>query len=97
MIWFNGFPFLDNKDEHSFGVPISHIMIQDLALIPSAGLQLQELGKYHYTILQYHALTEIPETLLKANTFQGFPIVRDLSSKQLIGFIGRSELKFAIG
>jgi len=44
MIWFNGFPFLDNKDEHAFGVPISHIMMQDLAVIPSTGLQLRELG-----------------------------------------------------
>jgi hypothetical protein len=24
MIWFNGFPFLDNKEEHVFNVPVSH-------------------------------------------------------------------------
>ncbi|CAJ2508425.1 Uu.00g134510.m01.CDS01, partial [Anthostomella pinea] len=29
MIWFSGFPFLDNKEEHSFGVPVSAVMTND--------------------------------------------------------------------
>lgn len=53
MIWFNGFPFLDNKDEHSFGVPISHIMMQDLAAIPSTGLQLHELGREGHKLIEF--------------------------------------------
>ena len=45
MIWFNGFPFLDNKEEHTFGVPVSHIMTQELSVVPATGLELKDLGK----------------------------------------------------
>jgi chloride channel 3/4/5 len=80
MIWFNGFPFLDNKEEHSFGVPVSAVMIRDLVLLPSGGLKLNEL-----------------ENILSATQFGGFPVVQDRDSKVLLGYIGRTELKYAIG
>jgi chloride channel 3/4/5 len=80
MIWFNGFPFLDNKEEHSFGVPVSHVMIRDLILVPSVGLKLDEI-----------------ESILSETEFGGFPIVQDRDSKVLLGYIGRTELKYAIG
>lgn len=37
MIWFNGFPFLDNKEEHTFGVPVSHAMTTDPVTLPATG------------------------------------------------------------
>jgi chloride channel 3/4/5 len=80
MIWFNGFPFLDNKEEHSFGVPVSAVMIRDLILLPNVGLKLDEV-----------------ETILSETDFGGFPIVQDRDSKILLGYIGRTELKYAIG
>ena len=80
MIWFNGFPFLDKKEEHSFGVPVSAVMITDLILLPSAGLKLDEI-----------------ETILSETEFGGFPIVADRDSKVLLGYIGRTELRYAIG
>jgi chloride channel 3/4/5 len=80
MIWFNGFPFLDNKDEHSFGVPVSAVMIRDLVLLPSVGLKLDEVN-----------------AILSETNFGGFPIVQDRDSKVLLGYIGRTELKYAIG
>jgi chloride channel 3/4/5 len=43
MIWFNGFPFLDNKEDHTFGVPVSHVMISAMKLLPSTGLELHEV------------------------------------------------------
>ncbi|KAG0134262.1 chloride channel [Tuber indicum] len=42
MIWFNGFPFLDNKEDHSFGVPVSHVMNQELIVLPSTGMTIRE-------------------------------------------------------
>ncbi|EMR11288.1 hypothetical protein PNEG_00316 [Pneumocystis murina B123] len=42
MIWINGFPYLDSK-EHYFGIPVEDIMTQNLIVIPSNGLSLQEL------------------------------------------------------
>lgn len=47
MIWFNGFPFLDNKEERTFGVPVSHVMNQELTVIPSAGMTLQDVGEFN--------------------------------------------------
>jgi chloride channel 3/4/5 len=79
MIWFNGFPFLDNKEEHSFGVPVSQVVTTDVTILPAEGLSLSDV-----------------ETILKDNKFQGYPIVEDRASRILIGYIGRTELRYAI-
>lgn len=79
MIWFSGFPFLDNKEEHNFGVPVSHAMIKDVTSIPTNGMTLQQI-----------------EALLAKDNYQGFPIVEDEHSKILVGYIGRTELRYAV-
>lgn len=45
MIWFNGFPFLDNKEDHHFGVPVSQVMMSDLKTLVASGLQVREVEK----------------------------------------------------
>ncbi|KAJ6444299.1 voltage gated chloride channel [Purpureocillium lavendulum] len=79
MIWFNGFPFLDNKEEHNFGVPVSHVMRTSIVSLPVNGMTLEEI-----------------EHLLADDKYQGFPIVEDANSKTLVGYIGRTELRYAI-
>ncbi|KAH8593473.1 chloride channel [Bisporella sp. PMI_857] len=79
MIWFNGFPFLDNKEEHTFGVPVSRVMTSDVTALPTTGLSMKTI-----------------ENLLREDKYQGFPIVEDRTSKILIGYIGRTELRYAI-
>ena len=79
MIWFNGFPFLDNKEEHSFGVPVSQVMTSEVTILPSSGLDLRGL-----------------ERVLASSKFQGFPVVEDRTSRTLLGYIGRTELRYAI-
>jgi chloride channel 3/4/5 len=79
MIWFNGFPFLDNKEEHSFGVPVSQVMTTSVTPLPAHGLTLSDL-----------------ERILTENKFQGYPIIEDLQKKVLVGYIGRTELRYAI-
>ena len=79
MIWFNGFPFLDNKEEHSFGVPVSQVMTSEVTILPSSGLDLRGL-----------------ERVLASSKFQGFPVVEDRTSRILLGYIGRTELRYAI-
>lgn len=79
MIWFNGFPFLDNKEEHTFGVPVSHVMIKDVTSLPSSGMSLTAL-----------------ETVLAQSKYQGFPVVEDRAMKILVGYIGRTELQYAV-
>lgn len=79
MIWFNGFPFLDNKEEHTFGVSVSKVMTEDVVSIPTSGLSVKDL-----------------ETLLRQGKYQGFPIVEDARTKILVGYIGRTELRYAI-
>ena len=79
MIWFNGFPFLDNKEEHTFGVPVSQVMTSEVVAIPTSGLTMRDV-----------------EQLLKGDRYQGFPIVEDLNSKTLVGYIGHTELSYAV-
>ncbi|KAF7947771.1 hypothetical protein EAE96_008850 [Botrytis aclada] len=79
MIWFNGFPFLDNKEEHTFGVPVSQVMTSDVVILPTNGYTMRHLEK-----------------LLLEDRYQGFPIVEDRVSKILVGYIGRTELRYAI-
>ncbi|KAL8965883.1 MAG: hypothetical protein Q9197_006279 [Variospora fuerteventurae] len=79
MIWFNGFPFLDNKEEHAFGVPVSQVMISEVTTLPSSGFTLKAV-----------------EQLLAQSKYQGFPVVEDRTSKILLGYIGRTELRYAI-
>ncbi|KKK26491.1 chloride channel protein [Aspergillus rambellii] len=79
MIWANGFPFLDNKEDHVFNVPVSHAMTNEPVSLPASDFPVREA-----------------EHLLNDNKFQGFPIVEDRSSKILVGYIGRTELRYAI-
>ncbi|CAG8970803.1 hypothetical protein HYALB_00001590 [Hymenoscyphus albidus] len=79
MIWFNGFPFLDNKEEHTFGVPVSQVMTSEVTALPTTGLTMKHI-----------------EILLKGNKYQGFPIVESRTSKVLVGYIGHTELRYAI-
>jgi chloride channel 3/4/5 len=79
MIWFNGFPFLDNKEDHNFGVPVSQVMRTSVVAVPVTGMTLAEV-----------------ERLLSDDNYQGFPIVEDMSSKILVGYIGSTELRYAI-
>lgn len=79
MIWSNGFPFLDNKEDHVFNVPVSHAMTADPVALPASDFPVREA-----------------ERLLGDNKFQGFPIVEDRTNKILVGYIGRTELRYAI-
>ncbi|KAK4986177.1 glycerol ethanol, ferric requiring protein [Elasticomyces elasticus] len=79
MIWFNGFPFLDNKEGHTFGVPVSQVMTTQLKTLPAAGLQIRDI-----------------EQILAESKYSGFPIVSDSTSRSLLGYIGRTELRYAI-
>lgn len=79
MIWFNGFPFLDNKEEHSFGVPTSQVMTSAVTVLPASGMAIKDLRK-----------------LMDDTKYSGFPIVEDMQDKTLIGYVGRTELEFAM-
>jgi chloride channel 3/4/5 len=78
-IWFNGYPFLDNKEEHTFGVPVSQVMASRVVSLPATGLEIRAV-----------------ERIMSENQYQGYPIVEDSTSKTLIGYIGRTELRYAI-
>ncbi|KAH7327963.1 voltage gated chloride channel [Stachybotrys elegans] len=79
MIWFSGFPFLDNKEEHNFGVSVSQVMRTSVTSLPVNGLVIEDV-----------------EQLLADDRYQGFPIVEDDNSKILVGYVGRTELRYAI-
>ena len=79
MIWFNGFPFLDTKEDHYFGVPVSQVMTQNPKVLNATGLSVKAALK-----------------LLDETHYSGFPIVEDTTSNILLGYIGKTELRFAL-
>lgn len=79
MIWANGLPYLDNKGDHVFNIPVSHAMTNKPIMLPVTDFPVAEAQK-----------------LLEENQIQGFPIVENLTNKTLVGFIGRTELQYAI-
>lgn len=79
VIWFNGFPFIDTKEEHHFNAPIKKAMAKKIVSFPAQGMTLQEI-----------------EAIISDNDHQGYPIIDNTDSKYLLGYIGRSELKYAI-
>ncbi|KAI5842962.1 chloride channel [Morchella snyderi] len=81
MIWFNGFPFLDNKEEHTFNVPVSHVMNTDLTTLPATGLSRANVE----AILASTEFQGFPIV-----TPQG------ALQPLLMGYINRTELRFAL-
>ncbi|GAB7343267.1 hypothetical protein MBLNU457_1323t1 [Dothideomycetes sp. NU457] len=79
MIWFNGFPFLDNKEDHTFGVPVSHVMSKDITTLTASGMEVAEV-----------------EDIMNRSAVQGYPIVEDQDRNILVGYIGRTELRYAL-
>ncbi|POS84766.1 Clc chloride channel [Erysiphe pulchra] len=79
MIWFSGFPFLDNKEDYVFDISVSQVMASNIVALPSRGLSLKDI-----------------EQLLVKDQYNGFPIIEDKRTKILVGYIGRTELQYAI-
>ncbi|KAK3109314.1 glycerol ethanol, ferric requiring protein, partial [Teratosphaeriaceae sp. CCFEE 6253] len=79
MIWFNGFPFLDNKEDHTFGVSVSQTMTTNPTALPARGLTIRDVDR-----------------ILGETKYQGFPVIDDPDSKVLLGYIGRTELRYAL-
>ncbi|KAF4125235.1 chloride channel 3/4/5 [Geosmithia morbida] len=83
MIWFSGFPFLDNKHEHNFGVSVSRVMRTSVVTLPVDGMTFRELE---------NLLSDD-----KYQGFPVIEGSADSSSKKiLVGYIGSTELRYAI-
>ncbi|KAH5283653.1 chloride channel protein [Parastagonospora nodorum] len=61
MIYLNGYPFLDSKEDHTFGVPVSQCMSTHVISLASSGLTLKHLDRI----------------LAADQSYQGYPIVDD--------------------
>jgi len=83
MIWFNGFPFLDNKEEHSFGVPVSAAMTSFVMTLPATGATLSDIER----LLASSPYQGFPIVATDA--------LRDRSNI-LVGYIGRTELRYVL-
>jgi len=83
-IQFNGYPFLDNRDDNAAlvpDVPVSQIYtrIEDLVVITATGHTIQSL-----------------EELLRQHRLRGFPVIDNPHDALLLGYISRTELAFAL-
>ncbi|KAJ2905405.1 hypothetical protein MKZ38_005503 [Zalerion maritima] len=80
MIWFSGFPYLDNKEDHNFGVPVSKVMTADVVALPATGL----------------TLAEVSSLLSSPKKYKGFPVIATDEDRILLGYVGRTELRYAL-
>ncbi|OAG04305.1 uncharacterized protein CC84DRAFT_1206025 [Paraphaeosphaeria sporulosa] len=83
-IHFNGYPFLDNRDDNSSSipdVPAAQVMtrIEDLTAITATG----------------HTVASLRQ-LLSRHRFRGFPVIDNVQDALLLGYISRTELAFAL-
>lgn len=83
-IRFNGYPFLDNKDDNSATVPdiaAAQVMtrLDDLMVINATGHTIRSLA-----------------TMLSQNPYRGFPVIDNPEDATLLGYISRTELHFAL-
>lgn len=56
MIFFNGFPFLDAKEEQNFGIDVAQIMVRELVCLPVSGMTLVEVEQ----VIAKHAYRGFP-------------------------------------
>ncbi|PWY98243.1 hypothetical protein BCV70DRAFT_193663 [Testicularia cyperi] len=78
MIKFSGYPFLD-KDEHTFGIPVSDVMYARPEVLYASGMKLGEL-----------------ESKLAEGSYKGLPLVKSQDDPTLLGYAGKTELRYAI-
>ena len=83
-IHFNGYPFLDNRDDNSATIPdvsASQVMtrIDDLTSLTATG----------------HTIASLRQ-LLSQHRFRGFPVIDNSRDAVLLGYISRTELAFAL-
>lgn len=80
-IHFQGYPFLDQKDDPVPDVPTSQVMtrVEDLVCITGSGHTIESLRK-----------------MLQEHRFRGFPVVNDTREMVLLGYISRTELEYAL-
>jgi chloride channel 3/4/5 len=45
MIYLNGYPFLDSKEDHTFGVPVSQVMSSHVVSLSASGMQLRAVER----------------------------------------------------
>ncbi|KAF2819311.1 hypothetical protein CC86DRAFT_460461 [Ophiobolus disseminans] len=83
-IHFNGYPFLDNRDDNGSSIPdvsAAHVMtrIEDLTAITATGHTIDSLRQ-----------------LLSQHRFRGFPVIDNSRDALLLGYISRTELAYAL-
>ncbi|KAI5288017.1 glycerol ethanol, ferric requiring protein [Ascosphaera atra] len=98
MIKVNGLPFLDNKEEHVFGVPVSRAMTRRVVSIPDEGMTVRELRELLERDGEGERAGDADGAVAhyKKRQYQGWPIVAEGKAKVVVGWIGRMELEYAI-
>jgi chloride channel 3/4/5 len=93
-IHLNGYPYLDKTEEYSRDLAVREIMtkIEDLIVITAIGSTIDSLSTQHPPSIPTNNI----DTLLRTQPYKGFPVVTDTRNVILLGYISRSELRFAL-
>lgn len=102
--WINlrNYPFISNKTEYRRDtIVVKEVMtpVKDLCLLSDEGWTFSRLGTSSRAAHLAPELTLVPsaEALLETEEFRGYPIVRTLSDRVVLGYISKLELQSAMG
>lgn len=77
-------------------------MKREIIVITSDGMDMAKLGESRSRIIRdpsadSYFCTKTTEEILQSTSFQGFPVVRSESDQTILGYIRKTELRFALG
>lgn len=67
MIWFNGYPFIDTKEQHHFNAPVEAAMISNIVAIPNVGWSVGDIQN----LLRHHSHQSFP-VVSENNYLEGY-------------------------
>jgi chloride channel 3/4/5 len=85
-IRFKEYPFLDNRDDYSAAAPAQDVPVADIMTRIEDLVVITETG---------HTVDSLND-ILHNQPYKGFPVVSDVRDARLVGYISRSELRFAL-
>lgn len=98
MIRFNGFPFLEKEDkedgDHAFVEPsVFSRLTPESELTAVAHVMRKDLVIMAASGVPLQRISEI----VQSTNYQGFPVVRSEEDRTIIGFVRKTELRYALG
>lgn len=77
---------------------VSAVMRRDMHILTDSGMHVRDVGRFYpRESFGNLLLTSTTEAILANTNVKGFPIVSSDATRTLVGYIGRTELRYVLG